>query len=484
MIEWGCRIRTRAIKPDDWTYNWMTGHTTADTAAPASKRRWLLRPAPLRWTALLAASLVASLGALLVAVPSAQADLQVLITKGVTNPIPIAVVPFAHAANDGGFDVADVVQHDLASSGRFRLMQRSEMRVQPTSAKDVQAADWKAEGDDYVVVGRVIAASATELDVECDLVNTATGQLVGSQKFVADGASLRDAAHRVSDFVYQKILGVRGAFATRIAYILVQGDPPSQQFQLVIADADGENPHVILSSMQPIMSPAWSADGQWIAYVSFENRLPAVYVQRVRTGERSRVSARIGVNSAPQFSPDGTMLALTLSGSGGNLDIWLLDLRTQQLRQLTDDPSVDTEPAWSPDGRSIYFTSDRSGGPQIYKLDVANPQRVQRITFGSTYDARPRVSPDGRMLAFVTLDGGSYRIAVQDLISGTVSVLTHGRLDQSPSFAPNGAAIIYAGRDAEVGTLQTVSVDGLVTQRLQSEQGGEVREPVWGPFTH
>jgi TolB protein len=434
---------------------------------------------PLRGLPLLALGVAT----LLLAVPRAHADLQVLITKGVTDPVPIAVVPFAHVPSDGGFDVASVVQHDLASSGRFRPMQRSDMRVQPTDAKDVQAADWKAAGNDYVVVGRVTAPSASELDVECDLINTATGQFVGSQKFVADGASLRDAAHRVSDFVYQKILGVRGAFATRIAYITVQGDPPDQHYQLVIADADGENPHVILAVDRPIMSPAWSADGQWIAYVSFESRLPAVYVQRVKTGERSLVSARVGVNSAPEFSPDGTKLALTLSGSGGNLDVWLLDLRTQQLQQLTDDPSVDTEPAWSPDGKSIYFTSDRSGAPQIYKLDVANPQRVQRITFGSNYDARPRVSPDGRHLAFVTLDGGSYRIAVQDLASGTVSVLSHGRLDQSPSFAPNGATIIFAGRDSDIGTLQMVSVDGLVTQRLQSQQG-EVREPVWGPFTH
>lgn len=435
---------------------------------------------PMRMTDQIALFLATCLASLLAA-SSAHADLKVLITKGVTDPIPIAVVPFAPAAGDGRFDVAAVVQHDLESSGRFRLMPRTDMRVAPTSAAQVQAADWKAAGNDYVVVGRLAAPSASELDVECDLVNAATGQFIASQKFIANSASLRDAAHRVSDFVYQKILGVPGAFATRIAYVAVQGSPPSTRYQLVIADADGENQRVVLSSALPIMSPSWSADGQWIAYVSFENRLPAIYVQRVHTGERSLVSQRSGVNAAPEFSPDGSQLALTLSGSGGNLDIWLLDLRTQRLRQLTNDPSVDTEPAWSPDGRSIYFTSDRSGGPQIYKLDVANPERVQRITFGSSYDARPRVSPDGKRLALVTLDGGNYRVAVQDLASGTVSVLSRGRLDQSPSFAPNGATIIYAGRDGDVGALQTVSVDGLVTQRLQSQQG-EVREPVWGSF--
>jgi TolB protein len=362
-------------------------------------------------------------------------------------------------------------------------MQRRDMLATPTRAADVQAADWKAAGNDYVLVGRVTAPSASELDIECDLVNTLTGQRIGGKRFIANSGSLRNAAHMVSDFVYESILGVRGAFATRIAYIAVQGQAPSQHFQLIVADSDGESPRVILESAQPIMSPAWSPDDQWLAYVSFENRLSGIYIQRVRTGERRLVSQRAGVNQAPAFSPDGNRLALTLSGSGGNLDIWLLDLATQQLTRLTDDPAVDTEPTWSPDGKSIYFTSDRAGGPQIYKIDIANPRRVQRVSFGSGYVARPRVSPDGTKLAFVTREGSNYRIAVQDLASGTVSVLSHGSLDESPSFAPNGATIIYAGRDGAIGSLQSVSVDGLVSQRLTSSQG-ELREPAWEPFQH
>jgi len=419
----------------------------------------------------------------LVSLP-ARAELQVNVTQGVTDPIPIAIVPFARAVPaDGGMDIAAVVQRDLESSGRFRAMQRRDMLSTPTRPADVQAADWKAAGNDYVLVGRVTAPSASELDIECDLVNTLTGQRVGGKRFVANSSSLRNAAHMVSDFVYEAILGVRGAFATRIAYIAVQGQAPSQHFQLIVADSDGESPKVILESAQPIMSPAWSPDDQWLAYVSFENRLSGIYIQRVRTGERRLVSQRAGVNQAPAFSPDGTRLALTLSGSGGNLDIWLLDLATQQLTRLTDDPAVDTEPSWSPDGKSIYFTSDRAGGPQIYKLDIANPRRVQRVSFGSGYVARPRVSPDGSKIAFVTREGGNYRIAVQDLASGTVSVLSRGSLDESPSFSPNGATIIYAGRDGAIGTLQSVSVDGLVSQRLTSSQG-ELREPAWEPFQH
>ncbi|HEY2417705.1 MAG TPA: Tol-Pal system beta propeller repeat protein TolB [Steroidobacteraceae bacterium] len=432
--------------------------------------------------AALAGSALLAIAAL--ATAPARAELQVNVTQGVTDPIPIAIVPFGRAVPaDGGLDLSGVVQHDLESSGRFRAMQRRDMLTTPTRAADVQPADWKASGNDYVLVGRVTAASANELDVDCDLINTLTGQRIGGKRFIATPSSLRNAAHMVSDYVYEAILGVRGAFATRIAYIAVQGQAPSQHFQLIVADSDGESPKVILESSQPIMSPTWSADDQWLSYVSFENRLSAVYIQRVRTGERRLVSQRVGVNGAPAFSPDGTRLALTLSGSGGNLDIWLLDLATQGLTRLTDDPAVDTEPTWSPDGKSIYFTSDRAGGPQIYKLDIVNPKRVQRITFGSAYNARSRVAPDGSKIAFVTREGSNYRIAVQDLASGTVSVLSHGSLDESPSFAPNGATIIYAGRDGAIGTLQTVSVDGLVTQRLTSSQG-ELREPSWEPFQH
>ncbi len=413
----------------------------------------------------------------------ARADLSILITKGVTDPIPIAIVPFARGAGGGDADLASVVQHDLDGSGRFHSMARADMPATPTTADAVHVADWHNAGNDYVLVGRQSEGAGSTLAVDCDLVNARSGEHVASQHFLAGAGGARGLAHQVSDFVYEKILGVPGAFATRIAYVAVHGQGAARHFQLVVADADGEAPHVMMESSQPIMSPAWSPDQQWLAYVSFENRVAAVFVQRVRTGERHMVSARAGVNGAPAFSPDGTRLALTLSGRSGNLDIWLLNLGTQQLTRLTDDPAVDTEPAWAADGHTLYFTSDRAGGPQIYKLDVNQPAHVERVTFGSPYNARPRLSPDGHKLAFVTRDGRNYRIAVQDLASGTVTVLSHGSLDESPSFAPNGASIIFASREGEVGALQTVSVDGQVTQRLRSDQG-EVREPVWGGAEH
>ncbi|MGH8261268.1 MAG: Tol-Pal system beta propeller repeat protein TolB, partial [Steroidobacteraceae bacterium] len=401
-------------------------------------------------------------------------------------PIPIAIVPFAGTLADApsaGSDAAGVVQNDLAGSGRFRVMPRSQMRATPSKAADVVLPDWRASGNDYVVVGTVSALAGGQLAVDFQLLNALNGEQLANQRFTGPPSALRDAAHRVSDVIYQKILGVRGAFATRIAYVAVEGKPPAQRFQLVVADADGANAHVVLESRQPLMSPAWSPDGSWLAYVSFESGDSHVYIQQVRTGERRLISARLGINSAPSFSPDGHKLALTLSGSTGNPNIYVLDLETQQLSRITNDPSINTEPIWTPDGGSLFFTSDRGGGPQIYAIGLAPGARPRRITFQGSYNARPRLSPDGTQLAMVTQDQGNYRIAVQDLASGTVRVLSHGRLDTSPSFAPNGQLLIYAATEGGKGVLQRVSIDGLTSQRLASAHE-DVRDPVWGPFSH
>jgi TolB protein len=427
----------------------------------------------------LALTLLLSLGA--VATP-VLAQLRLTITQGVTDPINIAVVPFTRAIPaDGGLDVAAVVQRDLESSGRFKGMPRGDMITQPTTSSQVDSAAWKQLRNDYVVVGRVTALPNGDISIDAELVNVLTGQNLLARKWTGKPANLRNLTHRVADAIYEKIIGVRGAFATRIAYVSVDGRPPTQKYQLIVADADGENPRKIMQSDRPIMSPAWSADGEWLAYVSFERRVSAVYVQQVRSGQRSMVSARAGINGAPSWSPDGKKLALTLSGTNGNLDIYLLDLGSQQLTRLTDDPSIDTEAVFSPGGDAIYFTSDRSGNPQIYKLTPGSSERPRRVTFANAYNARPRVSPDGKQLALLTLEDGAYRIGVQDLASGNVTVLSKGRQEESPSFAPNGAMLIFSGRERGAGVLQTISVDGQTTLRLSAD-AGEVREPVWGPF--
>jgi len=263
----------------------------------------------------------------------------------------------------------------------------------------------------------------------------------------------------------------------------VDGSPPAQRYQLTVADADGANARVILESHLPVMSPAWSPDGQWLAYVSFENKRSSIYVQQVSSGERRLVSGRVGINGAPAWSPDGRKLLVTLGGSAGTPNLYILDLGTQQLSRLTDGPSIDTEGTFAADGQSVYFTSDRSGGPQIYRIGLEPGAKPRRISFEGSYNARPRLSPDGTQLVMVTQDGPNYRIAVQDLASGTARILSHGRLDASPSFAPNGAMIIYSGIEGGHSILQRVSIDGLTSQRLRADSA-DVREPVWAPFAH
>ncbi|MFI4889801.1 MAG: Tol-Pal system beta propeller repeat protein TolB [Steroidobacterales bacterium] len=413
----------------------------------------------------------------------AGAEFVVEITRGQSEAIPIAIVPFSTAqiAADS-FDVAQLVDNDLARSGRFKTMDRKDMIDQPHSGAALAIDDWRRLGNDYVLVGQLTPESADRFTISFELYNVLNRQRLLGYQISTNRAGLRLASHQVADMVFEKVVGVRGAFSTHIAYISVLGHLPHRTYRLVVADADGENPRIVMESKEPLMSPAWSPDGQSLAYVSFEERAPSIYVQILKTGERRRVSAHAGVNQAPAWSPDGKKLAMTLSTRDGNLDIYVLDLATDALTRITDDPAIDTEPQWSKDGQSIYFTSDRAGGPQIYRIGVAPGAKPTRLTFQGSYNARPRLSPDESQLAFVTQEGGAYRIAILDLRShGDAQILTKGRFDVSPSYAPNGAVLIYASRDRERGVLALVSADGRVQQRLVSSEG-EVQEPAWGPF--
>ena len=421
--------------------------------------------------------------ATLVLCRQARAEFVVEITRGQAEAIPIAVVPFSTAADAAAsFDVAQLVSDDLARSGRFKTMDRRDIFDEPHTGAAIAFDDWRRLNNDYIVVGQMSAEGPDHFNIVFELYNVLTRQRLLGYQIGTNRAGLRLASHQVADMVFEKIIGVRGAFATRIAYISVLGSLPNKSYRLVVADADGENPHVVMQSNEPLMSPAWSPDGLSLAYVSFEDRLPSVYVQTLKTGQRHRVSARAGVNQAPAWSPDGKKLALTLSTRDGNLDIYVLDLATSALTRITDDPAIDTEPQWSKDGQSLYFTSDRAGVPQIYRIGLGKDDRPRRLTFQGNYNARPRLSPDESQLAFVTQEDGAYRIATMDLHArGDIQVLTKGRFDVSPSYAPNGAVIIYATRDRGRGVLALVSADGRVQERLASSEG-ELQEPAWGPF--
>jgi TolB protein len=418
---------------------------------------------------------------LALAAPLAQAQLVIKITRGGQRATPIAVVPFGwDGAAAAPLDVAAVVAADLERSGRFEPLGRAAMIDRPTRAAGVDYADWRQLGAEIVVVGELAARGADSYELRFEALDVFGAKRVLGEVIPSSAGQLRAAAHRISDLVYEAFTGVRGAFSTRIAYVGFERLAAGERYRLWIADADGENPQIIAESSDPILSPAWSPEGHRIAYAGYENHAAALYVQELASGARRRVSFRAGVNSAPAWSPDGQKLAVALSEADGNVELYLLNLGTQELQRLTRNPAIDTEPTWSRDGRTLYFTSDRSGGPQVYRLDIYGGE-PQRLTFEGGYNARPRLSPDEGLLALVHGEGARYRIGVLDLGTRSLRVLTDGRLDESPSFAPNGSMIIYATLEGGDGLLAAVAVDGSVQQRLSSS-GGAVREPAWSPF--
>jgi len=413
---------------------------------------------------------------------SALGDITVEITKGGVARTPVAVVPFGWSGrtSDMPLDIAEVIAADLQRSGRFAPIPEENMLQKPTTGAELDFDDWSFVKAEAVVVGRITQTGENAYDVSFQLFDVFRQEQLVGYRIPASRGTMRIVAHRAADMIYEKLTGIKGVFATKVAFVTAERDQKAQTYRLVVADQDGFNETVILQSSDPIMSPAWSPDSRRLAYVSFENNRSSVWVQTLRTGNRIQVSNKPGINGAPSFAPDGKQLALTLGGIDGNLDIHVLDLATRQTRRLTTHRAIDTEGSWSPDGRYIYFTSDRSGGPQVYRVPAAGGT-PERVTFEGSYNARPRLSEDGKRLAMVHLDRGNYRIAVMDLKSKELLIVSAGQQDESPSFAPNSDTLVYATRQARNGVLETVTADGLIRQRVSSGQG-DVREPVWSPF--
>ncbi|MGH8119078.1 MAG: Tol-Pal system beta propeller repeat protein TolB [Gammaproteobacteria bacterium] len=410
-------------------------------------------------------------------------SIEIIIDKGVENPIPIAIVPFSwsQAAGMPPVDIATIINDDLTRSARFSAMEEQHMPQQPHDFNEIQFKDWQRLGMENLVVGQLKQTGTGDYLVEFRLVDVYKGKQIAGFSIPSTQLQLRRTAHEISDIIYEKLIGVRGAFATRIVYItVIKTREGSKKYTLHVSDADGYNPQVLLDSKEPLLSPAWSPDGKKLAYVSFESRNSAVYIQDLLTGARERVASNPGINSAPAWSPDGARLALTLS-MGGNPEIYVMHVASKQLRRMTNNAAIDTEPTWSPDGRLLAFTSDRGGVPQIYEIP-ADGGEPRRLTFDGNYNTRPVYSPDNKHMAVVHGEDGVYRIGLYDRLSKQISILTDSHMDESPSFAPNGHMIIYTTTGARGTALAAISVDGSVHQRLAFQEG-EVREPAWGPFT-
>jgi len=426
--------------------------------------------------------LLANLWALaLLVAPRADAQLEIEIISGNPSALPIAIVPFEwrDPTPPPITTVDSIISGDLYRSGLFDPMEVEDMAEQPVDEEAIRFGTWRLLKVDYIVIGKVRRPADGEgHEIVYQLFDVHSQEQLLSRVTRVGPGDLRFGAHRVADAIYEAVTGVPGAFSTRIAYVTASGFGDGTRYELVVADADGYGPQSVVGSPEPLLSPAWSPDGRKLAYVSFEKGNSAIYLQDVATGARELISGGTGINGAPAFSPDGKKMALTLSRTG-NPEIFVRDLATGRMEQITQHWSIDTEAAWSPDSRTLYFTSDRGGRPQIYRVPATGGD-PERVTLEGEYNARASVSPDGRKIAVAQGRGNEYRIAVWDIETERFTILTPGKLDESPSFAPNGSMILYATREGERGVLSAVSADGNVRQRLILSEG-DVREPAWSP---
>jgi TolB protein len=408
----------------------------------------------------------------LLAATLAHAQLSIEITGAGANRIPVAIANFAGDPAAAQV-VTATIRADLERSGLFKLVDPGGAPLDENSP--VNFGDWKGRGADALAAGSLARGANGRMEARFRLYDTQKQAALGGAVYVTGNDQLRAAGHRIADYIYEKLTGEKGVFSTRVAYVVKSGG----QFKLQIADADGQGAATALTSKEPIISPVWSPDGSRLAYVSFEKKKPVIYVHSLASGQRQVVANFKGSNSAPAWSPDGRRLAVVLS-KDGNSQIYVVNADGTGVQRLTQSAGIDTEPRYSPDGGSIYFTSDRGGSPQIYRMG-ANGGDAQRITFEGSYNVSPRPSPDGKSLAFISRRDGRFQLAVMDLASKQVQILTDSHKDESPSFAPNSRMVLIATEIGGRGVLSAVSTDGRIKQRL-SIAAGDVREPAWGPF--
>lgn len=401
-----------------------------------------------------------------------QAQFRIEVSGVGLTQLPIAVVAF-RGQELTPQKISEIVLADLERSGQFRSVQSNVGVLDELSRPDFAA--WRSAGSDNLITGSVSKLADGRFDVRFRLWDVVKGLDMGGQSFAVSAAELRLVAHRIADMAYEKLTGDKGVFSTRIAYVTKNG----QRFQLWVADADGENAQSALASPEPIISPAWSPDGNQLAYVSFESRKPVVYVHNVSTGKRRLVANFKGSNSAPAWSPDSRSLAVTLSRDGGS-QLYVLNVAGGEPRRLLQSNSIDTEPVFAPDGQSIYFVSDRGGSPQIYRTSISG-LGVERITFAGTYNISPAISPDGRWMAYISRIAGAFKLHVMDIDNKSVRSITDTTADESPKFAPNGKLIIFATQQNGREALMTTTLDGKVKAKLNG-QSGDIREPDWSPF--
>ncbi len=405
----------------------------------------------------------------------ASAQLIIDITTSAGRQIPIAIVPFANELT-APQNITPIIINNLTRTGLFRMVNTGGLTQVPSEPSQINFIDWSSRNSEALVIGSINPAADGKFEVRFRLFDVAKQNQLTSIAYTVSASQLRATAHKISDEIYEKLIGEKGVFSTKIAYVLKRGS----RFELQVADADGFNPQTVLASQEPIRSPKWSPDGNKIAYVSFESRKSTVIVQDLLTGQRKTIANFRGDNYAPNWAPDGRHLVVALSKDAVS-QIYVISADGGDATRISQSNSIDTNATFTADGSNIIFVSDRSGGPQLYKVPASGGTPI-RMTFEGNYNVNPRVSSDGKLVAFVTRDASSHlRIATLELASNQVTILTDGPLDDSPSFSPNGRTILYESKSGGRGALGSVSVDGRVKSKLTSS-AGDVREPAWGPY--
>lgn len=408
-------------------------------------------------------------------------EVRIVIDGGIDAAKPIAVVPFKW--NGPGVppaDIADIIAADLRNSGKFNPIHVNKMPQQPTSVAEVNADAWRTLGVSEVIVGQVTpngsgySVTYQVVDTVGSSSDTGAGQVILQNGYnIPNNSQLRFGAHTVSDEVFERLTAIRGAFRTKIAYV-VQRNSGAKPYELKVADYDGYNEFTIHRSALPIMSPAWSHDGKKVAYTSFENNKSQLVSQELSSGRREVISSSSGHNGAPSFSPDGNYIAFT-SGRDGTLNIFVKNLRSGAISQLTRGSGNNTEPSWSPDSKRIVFTSDRSGSPQVYMMGF-DGSSVSHVGVGArSYSGQ--ITPDNQHLIMISGDS----LIRKNLGTGIVERLGATFLDESPSISPNGIKVIYSSTQGLGKVLQLTSIDGRFKARLPSS-GGQIKFPAWSPF--
>ncbi len=422
---------------------------------------------------------------MLCALPApARAALEVDITKGISEPMPLAVPAFqgvgADAAGKIGADIAAVVAADLERSGLFRPIDAKAF-IERELSVDVQPrfADWRAIKAQALINGRVTQDSEGRIRVDFRLWDIYGGSQTLGLQYTARADNWRRVAHKISDAIYERLTGEKGFFDSRIVYIAETGPRGKRVKRLAIMDQDGANPSYLTDGSYMVLTPRFSPNSQQISYLSYKDGRPRVYIFDIETGRQEALGTFAGMSFAPRFTPDGNGVVFSMEREGVS-NIHVMDLRSRKLSQLTRGVAIDTSPSFAPDGQQIVFNSDRGGSPQLYVMN-ADGSNARRISFGDGQYMAPVWSPRGDWIAFTKQKGALFQIGVIKPDGSAERILAESYMDEGPTWSPNGRVIMFS-REGPGGDPMLMAVDltGKNLRRVPAPGSGS--DPAWSPL--